>query len=60
MKKDKEIKQIMKDMESLLPHKCHSLDCQNQTTRIWCKKCLTELGEYIEQHPISSHKRGIK
>ncbi len=53
---DKEVRQIMRDLESMPAHKCLSPDCPNSATGIWCEKCLVELGEYIEQHPISSHK----
>ena len=53
---DRKIKQMIKELESRPLHKCLSPDCKNQTNVIWCNDCFTELGEYIEQHPISSHR----
>lgn len=36
--------------------KCQSPECQNEAITFgWCNKCLDELGDFIEQNPISSY-----
>lgn len=45
-----------------MTRKCISPDCTNQVEsgHPWCEKCLDELGNYIEQHPIGYVPRRVK